>query len=176
MFVLVLWPKTSWFKLCPNFQSDLFVFDFLSLLLTSDLLFQSLCLLVFGVVGSAKQCNFSKKITSGARPSYFCNSQASNPFPFTETDVTLRIRLFSSWLFYHVSKWLHRVEQCKNSLALSPLIQWFSLVVQSWHAPVLPPKKRKIKIGSSSCIAPRLVELNPKSWRNDIRYMSRSQI
>ena len=53
--VLVSWSKIFWFGYCPDFRPDLFVFDFLSLLLTSDLLFQFLYLLIFGAVGSARQ-------------------------------------------------------------------------------------------------------------------------
>ncbi len=37
--------------------------------------------------------NVNSWIVSGPRPSYFCNSQASNPFASTKADIILRVRL-----------------------------------------------------------------------------------
>lgn len=67
-----------------------------------------------------------------------------------------------------------------------PLILWLSLVVQGWHAPVLPSstrlicssttiKKWKIKIGSINHIALELVGLILQTRQVNIRCRSRSQ-
>ena len=115
--------------------------------MTSDFLFQHLCLLASGTIDSARWWNFSLDI-SNPRPGCFCDSQAFNPSASIEAKVTSRVRLFSSQAPHYISKWLHKAEQCEvvYALALLLLIQWFSLVVRGWHTPVLPPRKWKLKL------------------------------
>ena len=155
---------------------QIFIFDLLPLLLTSDLLFQHLCLLPFAVIDSARQCNFSQGISS-PRPSCYCGSQVSNSSVSTKVDVTSRVRLFSGQAPQHILRWLYEDKQYKvvYTQALSPPVPKLPLVIRGWHTSVLSnnmsltcssitTKEWKIKIKSPSRMTPELVGLNLKSW------------
>ncbi len=99
LFILQLksWPHGL---IPPHLDSkpdlfDLLIFDLLifDLLLFNFYISWSFMLEPICQIVQALQSNVTSWIVSGLRPSYFRNSQASNPFAFAKADITLRDRL-----------------------------------------------------------------------------------